>query len=200
MIGDRKSYIALGGIVLAIVVGELLSRQVLSRHPAPKASINPVSILAPLSGGPPVNPRRLPAGFSPLGDAQVFGSSTLTIENGTELDALVKVMMLIDGKPSMVRNFYVLAQSEWTEQKMAQGSYILRVAQGLDFDIQARRFTYGRSFSESIPFDLSERVWTEQIEGRVHRKTSFTRKRITLHKRINGNFHIDPIDEARFAR
>ena len=200
MIGDRKSYIALGGIVLSIVVGELLSSHVLSRQVVPTTSFNPVGLATPIPSGPPTNLRRLPAGYSPLGDPQIFGKSELTIENGTDLDALVKVMMLIDGRPSLVRNFYVPAQTNWTEQSMPKGSFILRIAHGLDFDLQGRRFTARRSFAESMPFDLLEREWTEQNDGRTYRKTSFSRKRITLHKVINGNFHTEPIDEARFGR
>jgi hypothetical protein len=59
--------------------------------------------------------------------------------------------------------------------------------------------TYGRSFSERIPFDLSQREWTELINGLVHRKTCFTRKRITLHRMLIGNFHTEPIDSRRLA-
>ena len=201
MIGDRKYYIALGGIVMAIVAGELLSRQVISRRAAPAVSpVSSVGLLAPVVAGPPANPKRLPAGFSPLGDGQVFGKSTLTIENGTEYDALVKAMMLVDGKPSMVRNFYVLAQSNWTEEKMPAGNYILRFAQGLDWDAGLGRFTYNPTFGESVPFGLAEREWTENVEGRLHRKATFDQKRITLHKVPHGNFHTEPIDEMRFSR
>ena len=201
VIGDRKSYIALGGIVMAIFAGELLSRQVISRRAVSVvSSVPPVELLAPVVAGPPANPKRLPAGFSPLGDGQLSGKSTLTIENGTEYDALVKVMMLVDGKPSMVRNFYVLAQSNWAEEKMPAGSYILRFAQGLDWDAGTRKFTYHPTFGESVPFELAEREWTERVEGRLHRKTTFDQKRITLHKVPHGNFPTEPIDEARFAR
>lgn len=201
MIGDRKSYIALGGIVIAIIAGELLSRQVTSRRMAPPVDNGPSArVVEPISYGPPANPKRLPVGFSPLGDAQVFGKSILTIKNGTDIDALVKVMMLIDGKPSMVRNFYVPAQTDWSEQNMPQGTFILRIAQGLDYDLPARRFTYRRSFAESIPFDLFEQKWTERVDGRVYTKTSATNKWITLHKVPHGNFPTEPIDESRFAR
>lgn len=201
MIGGRKYYIALGGIVMAIVAGELLSRQVILRRAVPVVSpVSPVGLLAPVVAGPPANPKRLPAGFSPLGDGQLSGKSTLTIENGTEYDALVKAMMLVDGKPSMVRNFYVPAQSNWTEEKMPAGNYILRFAQGLDWDAGMRKFTYNPSFGESVPFELSEREWTENVEGRLHRKATFDQKRITLHKVPHGNFPTEPIDEARFSR
>lgn len=201
MIGNRKYYIALGGIVMAIVAGELLSRQVISRRAVPVVNpVTPVGQLAPVVAGPPANPKRLPAGFSPLGDGQLSGKSTLTIENGTEYDALVKAMMLVDGKPSMVRNFYVPTQSNWTEEKMPAGKYILRFAQGLDWDAGMRKFTYNPFFGESVPFELAEREWTENVEGRLHRRATFDQKRITLHKVPHGNFPTEPIDEARFSR
>ena len=198
--GYPKYKIVLGGILLAIVAVELLSRQEPSRQPAPMTPSNSVGIVSEIPVSSPVNPRSLPAGFTPLGDALVFGKSSLTIENGTKLDALVKVMLLVDGKPSMVRNFYVPAQMNWTEQKMPKGTFILRVAQGLDFDVGANRFTYDRRFTESIPFDLSERVRTEQGDGGLHRKSTFSRTRITLHKVVTGNFLTSPIDEGRFAQ
>lgn len=159
-----------------------------------------VGLLAPVTAGPPANPKRLPAGFSPLGDGHVFGRSSLTIENGTEYDALVKAMLLVDGKPSMVRNFYVPAQSNWTETKMPGGNYILRFAQGLDWDAVLRKFTYKPTFGESVPFALTEREWTEQVEGRLYRKTSADNRRITLHKVPRGNFYTMTIDETRFAQ
>jgi len=199
--GVRKFCIALAAIVLAMFAGGFLSSQVTSRQSPPTVShIPPVEPIAPIAAGPPANPKRLPAGFSPLGDGQMFGKSTLTIENGTEYDALVKAMMLVDGKPSMVRNFYVPAQSNWAEEKMPAGSYILRFAQGLDWDAGMRKFTYHPTFGESIPFELSEREWTENVDGRLHRKSTFDQKRITLHKVPHGNFPTEPIDEARFTR
>ena len=196
-----KSLIALGGIVFAMFAGAFLSRQVISRAVPPTVSPrSSVELLAPITTGPPANPKRLPAGFSPLGDRQLSGKSTLTIENGTEYDALVKAMMLVDGKPSMVRNFYVPTQSNWTEEGMPPGSYILRFAQGLDWDAVMRKFTYHPTFGESIPFELAEREWTENVDGRLHRKAIFDKKRITLHKVPHGNFPTEPIDEARFTR
>jgi hypothetical protein len=187
--------------MLAMFAGGFLSSQVTSRQSPPTVShIPPVELLAPIAAGPPANPKRLPAGFSPLGDAQLSGKSTLTIKNGTEYDALVKAMMLVDGKPSMVRNFYVPAQSDWTEEKMPPGNYIFRFAQGLDWDAGLRKFIYNPTFGESAPFELTEREWTEVVDGRLQRKTSADQKWITLHKVPHGNFHTEPIDEARFAR
>jgi len=199
--GVRKFCIALAAIVLAMFAGGFLSSQVTSRQSPPTVShIPPVEHLAPIATGPPPNPKRLPAGFSPLGDAQLSGKSTLTIKNGTEYDALVKAMMLVDGKPSMVSNFYVPAQSDWTEENMPPGNYILRFTQGLDWDAGIRKFIYNPTFGESAPFELTEREWTEVVDGRLHRKTSADQKWITLHKVPHGNFHTEPIDEARFAR
>jgi hypothetical protein len=187
--------------MLAIVACELLSRHAISQRAVPAGQVRtPVGLLAPVVAGPPANAKRLPAGFSPLGDRQVFGRSALTIENGTEYDALVKVMMLIDGKPTMVRNFYVPAQSNWKEEKMPAGIYILRIAQGLDWDAGFRKFTYRATFGESVPFELKEREWTENVEGRIYRKSTYDNKRITLHKVPHGNFQTVPIDEARFSR
>ena len=108
--------------------------------------------------------------------------------------------MLVDGKPSMVRNFYVPAQSDWTEEKMPPGNYILRFAQGLDWDAGLRKFIFNTAFGESAPFELTEREWTEIVDGRLQRKTSADQKWITLHKVPHGNFHTEQIDEARFAR
>jgi hypothetical protein len=201
VIGGRKFFIALGGIVLAMFAGAFLSRQVISRAAPPTVSPRPpVELLAPIAAAPPANPKRLPAGFSPLGDAQLSGKSTLTIKNGTEYDALVKAMMLVDGKPSIVRNFYVPTQSDWTEEKMPPGNYIIRFAQGLDWDAGLRKFNYNPTFGESAPFELAEREWTENVDGRLHRKAIFDQKWITLHKVPHGNFHTETIDEARFSR
>lgn len=81
----------------------------------------------------------------------------MTIENGTNYDALIKVMILVDGKPSMLRNLYVPTKSNWTEEKIPLGSYIRRCGQGLDWDAGMRKFTYHPTFGEGIPFELAER-------------------------------------------
>lgn len=74
MTGVRKFCIALAAIVLAMFAGGFLSSQVTSRQSPPTVShIPPVELLEPITAGPPANPKRLPAGFSPLGDAQLSG-------------------------------------------------------------------------------------------------------------------------------
>ena len=135
---------------------------------------------------------RLPwLGYAPWAPGVRSGHPTLTVHNGTLTDAVVKVIRT-GGKEKLVRSFYVPRGKSFTAGEVPAGRYFLRVGFGSDWDMSARRFTAGRSFSETEPFDIIE----EATAGGVR----FSRMSVTLHKVVGGTFKSDPISEDQFDK
>jgi hypothetical protein len=139
----------------------------------------------------PVNPNTLRIGSAPLGRGVRSGYSTLTVENGTDTDALVRVIRFLRGE-QLIRNFYIPANRTFTAEEIPPGNYVLRVAFGKDWNVPERRFNFRRSFSQTETFEISE-FETEDV-------TTFSKMRITLHKVLHGNFHSQEISEEEFWR
>jgi len=135
----------------------------------------------------PKNPKRLPLGSSPFGRGIFSGHSTLTVDNGTGNDAIVKVIRFMD-REQQVRNFYIHNGSKWTEKRVPPGQYVLRVAFGRDWNSKSRKFNFHRSFNETEVFQLTE---TTSVRETVS---------ITLHKVPLGNFKSHEIIEEDFDR
>src|SRR5262249_44140966 len=103
----------------------------------------------------PSNPRRLPSCSSPLGRGIREGLSTLTIENGTELDAFVKVFKVSGGR-LLIRNLFIVAGKTCTSDSVPAGEYVLLTAFGKDWDASTKKFNFRRSFAETQRFEVTE--------------------------------------------
>lgn len=147
----------------------------------------------------PSNPRRLPLGAAPFGPGVTSGHSTLFVKNGTDTDAMVRVIAL-GSTPQMVRNFYVPSSRSFTSKFVPPGNYVLRVALGRDWNDSERRFNFRQSFEETQPFEMAETTNVEPTSDGTVTHTRFERMSITLHKVLNGNFHSHPISEEEFWR
>jgi hypothetical protein len=134
----------------------------------------------------PSNPNVLPDGAAPLGPGLKSGHSVLSTQNGTDTDALVRVIAVPSGR--LIRNFFVGASHEFRAEEIPPGNYVLRVALGRDWNEQERRFNYRRSFEETESFEITESA------------TEFSEMTITLHKVLNGNFRSHAIGEEQFWR
>src|SRR5262249_14848463 len=126
---------------------------------------------------------------SPLGRGIREGLSTLTIENGTELDAFVKVFKVSGGR-LLIRNLFIVAGKTCTSDSVPAGEYVLLTAFGKDWDASTKKFNFRRSFAEAQRFEVTE----EQ----VGLTTQYSRITVTLHKVLNGNFESHDISEADF--
>ena len=160
----------------------------------------PPSKFSPLPVEPaePLNPKRLPNGSSPYGPGIRSGHSTLTVDNGTDTDAFMQVMRLMD-KAQYVRNFYIQSNSKWTEERLPTGQYVIKVAFGKDWNPKSRKqaltvpgrthlFNFHRSFSKTEPFEIAETT------------TGYTEMSMTLHKVPLGNFKSHEISEEDFMK
>ncbi len=155
----------------------------------------------PLSPLPsePKNPIALPLGSSPFGPGIRSGHSILTVDNGTETDALVKLILFKNGEQH-IRNLYIPEGKKWTAKKIPPGRYALRVAFGKDWDGSLRKFKYRRSFSETELFDIFEKISIESMQKGLFERTQFSKMTITLHKVLYGNFESHAISEEDFER
>lgn len=146
----------------------------------------------------PVNPNRLRTGSAPYTGGIRSGRSGITVDNGTDTDAIVRVVRFRDGGQEKVRNFYVRAHDQFVAKRIPPGEYVLRVAFGTDWNSETRKFNYRKSFSETQTFAVDETTWTEtRDEGEVLRTRS-SKLSITLHKVLHGNFQSHPINEDEF--
>jgi hypothetical protein len=145
----------------------------------------------------PSNPRRLPLGATPFGRGTRRGSSTLEVHNGTETDALVRVI-LTGSNEVEIRNFYIPITKLFKAIQIPPGNYKLKVAFGIDWDSQIRRFHYRKSFGETESFEITENHWNEESNEGTILHTEASNMVITLQKVVNGNFSSHEINEEEF--
>lgn len=143
----------------------------------------------------PKNPNSLPIGSEPYGEGLKSGQSNLTVENGTDADAIIR---LIRSDGCLIRNFYIKANSTFTAQELPPSSCIMKVAFGVDWNPSTCKFNYRKSFSKSEQFEITETHWTENTTDGYIEHTRASQMSITLHKVPHGNFHTYPIDEKEF--
>jgi hypothetical protein len=146
----------------------------------------------------PVNPNRPRTGSTPFTGGIRSGKSEITVDNGTDTDAIVRVVRFREGNQQHVRNFYVRSQDRFVANLIPPGEYVLRVAFGTDWNSVSRKFNYRRSFAETQTFTIDEARWTQTREDGEVVRTRSSELSITLHKVPHGNFQSHPINEEEF--
>lgn len=144
----------------------------------PPQTASPIKPLVPVE---PINPKRLPNGSSPLGPGIKSGHLTLTIDNTTDTDAVVRVVRFYNKEN--IRNSYILKGSKWKIKEMPPGQFILLVAFGEDWNNKSLKFNYRQSFMQTDTFNMTE---NDLI--------------ITLHADPYGNLHIYDSNEQDFMK
>jgi len=147
----------------------------------------------------PENPNVLPLGAAPFDYDVREGNSTLTVDNGTTADALVRVIR-VSYPTESIRNFFIPANEKYTAEQIPAGSYMLRVAFGKDWNSDTRKFNYRQSFSETDKFVVTETTWNEPDPEGYIKHTEASQMSITLHKVPFGNFESHQITEEDFWR
>ena len=141
-------------------------------------------------------PYRLPHGASPFGLGIRGGHSTLTVDNGTDTDAAVK---LIRGKIQLIRSIYIHHGERLTVPQIPPGKYVLRVAFGEDWNPKDHKFNFRRSFLESEVFEITETTSVRENEEGQRTETQYwDDMSVTLHKVLQGNFRTHEISEEVF--
>jgi hypothetical protein len=151
-----------------------------------------VILLVPLAAAAaPTASQEPKLGSAPWGKGVRSGYSKLTVENGTETDAVVRLVRL-GSRKRLVRNFYIPKGRRFTAKQIPPGQYVLRVAFGADWDRAARRFQANRSFSQTDPFQVTQERTADGVR--------YSRMRVTLHKVVGGNLGSASISEEDFLQ
>lgn len=123
------------------------------------------------------------------------GLGYLTISNGTNMDAIAK---LIDrGAGSSYREVYIQANSSTTMQNIAIGNYELLFSLGQSYAPLLNKFLTNASYSK---FDSE--ITFEEIRERVGNTitTNYDSYRLTLNRVAGGNAATSSISEEEFTK
>lgn len=146
----------------------------------------------------PVNPNRLNTGAAPFRGGIRSGHSQINVDNGTDTDAIVRVVRFNNDGQQKIRNFYVRSHDKFVAKQIPPGEYVLKVAFGTDWNSDTRKFNYRKSFSKTQTFSIEETISKEQTDEGDVEHTRFSKLSITLHKVLHGNFKSSPINEEEF--
>jgi hypothetical protein len=182
---------------------EILKREASSSPSAPGRGSPPPSSSLPAAPAPSADPRQpvwVPVPERrPLNGAEIIASpeatglGSLTIVNGLDVDALVKLFDPV--ARTVPRAIYIRARNEATLTDVARGSYRARFASGSEWDSRAHDFRRGAHYSEfSRPVIFTE-TETETAKGT---ETTYARITLTLHRVPGGTARTTAIDRARF--
>ncbi len=123
------------------------------------------------------------------------GFGELTIDNGTDYDAVAKLI-----KPSISKSIYSVymkANSEIVIKNISDGTYELLFCHGQDWNSQNDQFNYNQSFSK---FEDSFRFITKEEKKYDGIYDVYSVFEVTLHGVIGGTAQTDNISEAEFNK
>ena len=176
--------------VFAIWIGASLSHQPTSAPP-PRRTV-PVQPEKPSANIPERAAVSLSTGTLLIRPRGVKGNGVLTISNGTGLDAVVK---LVSATPPHVAIWmvYIRAHDETVRSGIAAGSYLLRFALGLDWNVTTTKFLRTQEFYQAGQhFDFVE------IEPTFDKPGTYDEVKISLDPVPFGDIPREPIDELTF--
>lgn len=153
----------------------------------------------PLDATPPASrylppPRSLPTG-AVLSRISHVGNGTLTIDNGTRHDAVIKVVD--ETARQTVVAFYVAGGSAATIEHIPDGHFRVIFATGTDWDSALGTFTRDKSFARfDKPLDFVT-TWRPRGYDVYMEYSVFT---LTLHPIVHGNARTTAIAEEEFVK
>ncbi|MGH3855621.1 MAG: hypothetical protein ACRDR6_19450 [Pseudonocardiaceae bacterium] len=117
------------------------------------------------------------------------GRGQFTIDNGTDSDAVVKLVQ--GGRP--IVSVYVSKMSSATVGQINDGSYELFYTSGADWDNQLKAFTRSCQFER---FDQTAEFTTTSVSNGIE----YTEQTVGLQPSINGNARTEPVPADSFPR
>lgn len=138
---------------------------------------------------PTLLPERRLANGQLIDSLRRTGSGQLEVDNGTEHDAVVK---LVQGDKPIV-SVYVRNGSTTTVEKINDGSYELFYTSGTDWDEQLKTFTRSCQFKR---MEEPAEFTTTQTSG----GTSYTIQTVGLQPRIGGNASAAEVPDQSFPK
>jgi hypothetical protein len=134
----------------------------------------------------------LPTGAWIIGRRGIAGHGVLKIENGSELDAVVK-LVTADSPRKAVWMLYIRAHEQKSVPGIAIGNYLLRFTLGLDWDADTRRFLRNLEF-----YQAGKQPEFTEIEPALDEPGKYKEIEITLNEVFSGNLPREPINENIF--
>ena len=196
---------ALGGVLLAALVVWISLAMYANRdgHSAKVPDVQmPVATQAqpnaPLQLPSPEIPEHvavsLPTGAWIIRPRGMAGHGVLKIENGSGLDAAVK-LITANSPRKTVWMLYIRAHEQKSIAGISIGNYLLRFAMGLDWDADTRKFLRNLEFYQAgKQLEFTETEPTSNEPG----KYKYTEIEITLNEVFSGNLPREPINEMIF--
>ncbi|MFB2877787.1 hypothetical protein ACE1CC_13110 [Aerosakkonemataceae cyanobacterium BLCC-F46] len=174
-----EKYVIPGALTIVGMVGfAIISPQIL-----------PQQVQLPVEPNPSRSPISLPNGTNIIPPQNLEGYGVLTVDNGTDRDAVVKLIDRNSG--DTLRFVYVQAKHQVTIENIPPGNCTFRFSTGTDWDRQTSKFLQNPSFSEFIqPLDF-QRIQTKDGE-------KWRTYKVTLHPIFAGNAQTKPIGERDF--
>jgi hypothetical protein len=165
----------------------------------PTSQAKPVPVYAPTPLPrvllPPVDTYRPASGAVMASGSIITGRGYLTIVNGTDTDAIAK---LIDsGIRKSYREVYIHANSTFIIQNIAVGNYELLFSLGMDYAPSLNKFLRNPSYSKFdsfIPFQENQ----ERIGNTI--RTNYDSYKLTLNTVVGGNASTSRISESEFEK
>lgn len=123
------------------------------------------------------------------------GLGDLTISNGTDTDAIAKLIDLRVG--ASYREVYIQANSSSTIQNIAIGNYELLFSLGQNYAPSLSKFLTNASYSK-FDSNISFTETKEDLGNTI--RTNYDSYRLTLNKVVGGNAATSRISEAEFTK
>lgn len=168
------------------------SRNISAPQGADKDPLGIDEFLANNPTAAPTAPRetvRYPTGANLMRPLSTSGRGVLHISNGTELDAIAK---LVDAQSNLtVRLVYIQANTNADIGEISSGDYSVKFALGTGYHQDSGRFLYGQSFAKFDEiFDFHEYRTSDGIE--------WTDYDISLHPVMGGTARTSRISASEF--
>jgi hypothetical protein len=195
--------LALGGVLLGALV-VWIAIGIFANHDGPSAKVPEAQMPVPAQAQPnaplplpsPEIPERvaisLPTGAWIIRPRGIAGHGVLKIENGSGLDAVVK-LITADSPRRTVWMLYIRAHEQKSVPGIAVGNYLLRFALGLDWDADTRKFLRNLEF-----YQAGKQLEFTEIEPTSDEPGKYKEIEITLNEVFSGNLPREPINEIMF--
>lgn len=124
------------------------------------------------------------------GTPYMHGQGVLTVSNGTENDAVLK---LVSSNGGLAYYVYISAHDNFTINKISDGSYRVLYSSGSDWN--GNGFTQNQNYSvfdDALDFETTTYSDSEYIH------TKYTTYTLTLDPQIDGNAKTDSVDSNTF--
>jgi len=164
--------------------------------PAQSRTIPPIDIMpTPRPMERPTTPPKSLENGTILLDVINAGHSEFTVDNGTDRDAVIK---LIDsGKRQTVVAFYVRAQESVTADLIPEGTFTVLCGQGVDWDDAVNFFKRKRSFQKFEP-DMDFTMKLVQTRDQIIHQ--YKHNSLQLQPSITGEMKESDISETTFMQ